>query len=73
MLYITILIIYYRAESLDFFDLLTELGKDCLGAIALLNADEELTDLYSVKYHPLSESEIATTLRNTTETLLPGR
>jgi len=63
----------YRAESLDPFDLLTELGKDCVGAIQLLNADEEPEDLYSVKYHPLSESEIATTLRNTTETLLPGR
>lgn len=63
----------YQAESLDPFDLLTELGKDCVGAIQLLNTDEEPTDLYSVKYRPLSESEIATTLRNTTEALLPGR
>lgn len=67
------LAIRYQAESLDPFDLLTELGKDCVGAIQLLNTDEEPTDLYSVKYRPLSESEIATTLRNTTEALLPGR
>lgn len=54
----------YQAESLEPFDLLTELGKDCVGAIQLLHEDEEPTDLYSVKYRPLSASEIATALRN---------
>ncbi|QIU92551.1 type II toxin-antitoxin system HipA family toxin [Yokenella regensburgei] len=63
----------YQAESLEPFDLLTELGKDCVGAIQLLNSDEEPNDLYSVKFRPLSEPEIATILRNTTEVLLPGR
>jgi len=63
----------YQAESLEPFDLLTELGKDCVGAIQLLHEDEEPTDLYSVKSRTLSESEIATTLRNTTKTVLPGR
>lgn len=63
----------YQADSLEPFDLLQELGKDCVGAIQLLSDEEEPTDLYSVKYRPLSESEIALTLRNTTEALLPGR
>lgn len=63
----------YKADSLEPFDLLTELGKDCVGAIQLLPDDEEPTDLYSVNSHPLSELDIATTLRNTTETWLPGR
>lgn len=63
----------YQAESLEPFDLLTELGKDCVGAIQLLQEDEEPSDLYCVKYRPLSESEIATTLRNTTETVFSGR
>lgn len=63
----------YQAESLEPFDLLTELGKDCVGAIQLLHPDEEPTDLYCVKYRQLSESEIATILRNTTKALLPGR
>ncbi len=63
----------YKADSPEPFDLLTELGKDCVGAIQLLHDGDEPTDLYSVKYHPLTESEIAATLRNTTETLLPGR
>lgn len=63
----------YQTESLDPFDLLTELGKDCVGAIQLLKEGDEPTDLYCVKYRPLSESEIATTLRNTTAASLPGR
>lgn len=63
----------YQAESLDPFDLLTELGKDCVGAIQLLKEGDEPTDLYCVKYRPLSESEIAQTLRNTTAASLPGR
>lgn len=63
----------YQTESLDPFDLLTELGKDCVGAIQLLKEGDEPTDLYCVKYRPLSESDIAATLRNTTAALLPGR
>lgn len=63
----------YQAESSEPFDLLAELGRDCVGAIQFLKIDEEPTDLFSVNYRPLSEAEIATTLRNTTATLLPGR
>lgn len=63
----------YQAESLEPFDLLTELGKDCVGAIQLLHEDTQPTDFYSVKYRPLTESDIAATLRNTTESGLPGR
>ncbi|KEY59574.1 type II toxin-antitoxin system HipA family toxin [Serratia sp. DD3] len=63
----------YQAASLDPFDLLAELGRDCVGAIQLLNVDEEPTDLFSINYRPLSDAKIATRLRNTTEALLPGR
>lgn len=63
----------YHADSMEPFDLLTELGKDCVGAIQLLHEEETPTDLYSVKYRPLTDSEIATILRNTTETMLHGR
>lgn len=63
----------YQAESLEPFDLLSELGKDCVGAIQLLHEDEAPTDLYSLKYRTLSESEVAKVLRNTTETLVPGK
>ncbi|WP_410968352.1 HipA N-terminal domain-containing protein, partial [Salmonella sp. SAL04281] len=67
------LAVRYQAESLEPFDLLAELGRDCVGAIQLLNVDEEPTDLFSVNYRPLSEADIATTLRNTTAISLPGR
>lgn len=63
----------YQTASLDPFDLLTELGKDCVGAIQLLKEGDEPTDLYCVKYRPLSESDIAATLRNTTAASIPGR
>ncbi|WP_413741881.1 type II toxin-antitoxin system HipA family toxin [Sodalis sp. RH15] len=62
----------YQADSLEPYDLLAELGRDCVGAIQLLNVDEESADLCSVNFRLLSEAEIATTLRNTT-TALPGR
>lgn len=62
----------YQAESLEPFDLLAELGRDCVGALQLLNMGEEPTDLFSVNYRPLSEVEIAATLRSTTNAL-PGR
>lgn len=62
----------YRAESLDPFDLLAELGRDCVGAIQLLHSDEEPVDLFSVNCHPLSEAEIAMMLRNATSAI-PGR
>lgn len=63
----------YQAASLEPFDLLAELGRDCVGAIQLLNVDEEPKDLFSINHRPLSEAEIAARLRNITAALLPGR
>lgn len=62
----------YQAASLEPFDLLAELGRDCVGAIQLMNIDKEPTNLFSINYRPLSDAEIATRLRNTTAALLPG-
>lgn len=56
----------YRAGSFDPLDLLAELGRDCAGAIQLLMPGEEPADVFSVNYRPLSETEVATILRNTT-------
>lgn len=68
------LAVRYKAKSLEPYDLLAELGRDCIGTIQLLNADEEPTDLFSVNYRPLSDADIATILRNTTTaSLLVGR
>lgn len=56
----------YRAGSLDPFDLLAVLGRDCAGAIQLLTPREEPADVFSVNYRSLSETEVATIIRNTT-------
>lgn len=56
----------YRAGSSDPFDLLAELGRDCAGAIQLLPLGEDPTDALSVNCRPLSETEVAIILRNTT-------
>lgn len=54
----------YRAESINPFDLLFELGRDCVGAIQLLAHDEPPSDLFSIQQHPLTESDVARILRN---------
>lgn len=62
----------YQADSLEPFDLLAELGRDCVGAIQLLNEGERPEGLFSIRQHPLSEPAIASMLRNTAS-VLPGR
>lgn len=66
------LAIRYQAESLDPFDLLTELGRDCVGAIQLLNEEDVPSGIFTIRQRPLSEGDIAALLRNTVSTL-PGR
>lgn len=62
----------YHAESLDPFDLLAELGRDCVGAIQLLDIDEQPAQIFSIRQRPLSEAQIAEMLRNTAA-VLPGQ
>lgn len=46
------------------FDLLATIGKDCVGAIQIL--DHKVTDFTNqILFHPLKEKEIASILRNT--------
>lgn len=53
-------------ESQDAFDLLTAIGRDCVGAVQLMPDDEEPSDVQRVKYEELDEAAvekvIATTL-----------
>ncbi|QCP50816.1 type II toxin-antitoxin system HipA family toxin [Trinickia violacea] len=50
------------------FDLLSALGRDCVGAIQLLPPNEAPTDLREIKGERLTEPDIAQLLRNTTAT-----
>lgn len=62
----------YRAQSLEPFDLLAELGRDCVGAIQLLPAGEAPEGLFTIRARPLSTVDIAAMLRHTAEAF-PGQ
>lgn len=53
----------YHAKGTNAFELLTKIGRDCVGAIQFLPEEEEPTDLYKIQGKPLSEAEIAQQLR----------
>ena len=53
----------FSANSASPFDLLVELGRDCVGAIQLLPRDET-PDVKAILFEPLAENKIATILRN---------
>ncbi|MCT4709759.1 type II toxin-antitoxin system HipA family toxin [Enterobacteriaceae bacterium H11S18] len=59
------LAIRYQAKSTEPFDLLTEAGRDCAGAIQLLKEGEWPQNVFSINQRPLCEAEIAAMLRNT--------
>jgi serine/threonine-protein kinase HipA len=48
----------FRAATPDAFDLLREIGKDCVGALQLLPADETPRDVHKISAAPLDASEI---------------
>lgn len=58
----------YRTGGTSPFELLTTLGRDCVGALQILPAGEAPTDLMRIVGRPLSESNIAQLLRETTAT-----
>ncbi len=56
----------HQAGGTDAFQLLTKLGRDCVGAIQLLPEDEAPSDIYEINGEKLSNARIAQRLRNTT-------
>lgn len=55
----------FRAASTAAFDLLSEIGRDCVGAAQLVGAGEEPPDVHRIQGEPLSEAAIAELLRAT--------
>lgn len=53
----------YRAASLSAFDLLTEIGRDCVGALQILPEDSIPLNSEPIKGRPLDEHEIANILK----------
>lgn len=56
----------HQAGGTDAFQLLTKLGRDCVGAIQLLAEDETPSDLYEINGKVLNTAGIAQRLRSTT-------
>jgi serine/threonine-protein kinase HipA len=48
----------FKTSTLDAFDLLQAIGRDCVGAVQLLGEDEEPSKVRQIDGTPLSESEI---------------
>ncbi len=63
----------YEASSLSPFDLLKEIGRDCVGAIQLLPEDEEPLSSENIEGREVDEREIATILRGLTSAGMDGR
>jgi len=56
----------YKTGGTSPFELLTKLGRDCVGAIQMLPPDEIPVDLEQINGRPLNEAEIAQLLREIT-------
>ena len=56
----------YRTESAEAFDLLQAIGRDCVGAVQLLGADEEPKDVRRISGTPLTDTQIEALLVQTT-------
>lgn len=55
----------FRARSARAFDLLAEIGRDCVGALQILPDGETPGDVHVQSATPLNESQIASLLRGT--------
>jgi serine/threonine-protein kinase HipA len=56
----------FKTESAETFDLLQAIGRDCVGAIQLLGADETPQNVQCIMGTPLSEADIEALLIQTT-------
>ena len=56
----------FRTATTEAIDLLDAIGRDCVGAVQLLPADAPPPSSQRIEADPLSETEVATMLRNVT-------
>ncbi len=48
----------FKTDTLEAFDLLEAIGRDCVGAVQLLGADESPVNVTSIEGTPLSEGDV---------------
>jgi serine/threonine-protein kinase HipA len=56
---------HFRMAGTEPYQLLAAIGRDCVGAIQLLPADESPTDIFSISGEPLDAHGVAMLLRHT--------
>jgi len=62
----------FHAASRGAFDLLAAIGRDCVGAVQLLPADEQPAGLHDIAATPLSDADIARELISVTAVNVAG-
>jgi serine/threonine-protein kinase HipA len=62
----------YRTETLDAFDLLQAIGRDCVGAVQLLAEDDAPAGVQRIDGTPLADQDIEALLAQTVGKPLPG-
>ncbi len=63
----------FNTASTKVFDLLVELGRDCVGAIQLLLEDEKPQNIKRIQYKSLNELQVAKILNKAVDTYPLGR
>lgn len=63
----------FQTGSTDAFELLAEIGRDCVGALEILPLHESSSALGPVQAEPLNEAQVAQLLRHTTLPKAVGR
>lgn len=58
----------FKTRTLDAFDLLTAIGRDCVGAVQVLTQDADEPDVRRITSHELHAADVATQLRAATST-----
>lgn len=64
---------HYRLASIEAFDLLQEIGRDCVGAVQLLKEDEAPVGVKRIDGMPMSEEDVERHLVQLTQSGPPGR
>lgn len=57
--------LHFGVDSTNPFDLLAEIGRDCVGAVQLLAVDATPEGLHRIQGRPLNEDDVAKVLRQT--------
>ena len=58
----------FSANSTEPFELLSQIGRDCVGAVALLPVGEKPEEIVTIKSTPLDEKQVESVLRSVTTT-----